>query len=107
MKPSILASVVCVPLVSGCGSHLVKLPNSIPAAVQMQLGRVPRVRVAGFVSGPSVDRMDLNLETVRLLRQELRAVGSLSVVEAEPFQLNGSSPRSPTGGGWLTNVARR
>jgi hypothetical protein len=87
MKPSILVSVVCVPLVSSCGPHLVKLPNEIPAAVQMQLAQVSRVWVAGFVSGPNFDRIDLNLETVRLLRYELRAVGSMSVVEAEPLTI--------------------
>jgi hypothetical protein len=87
MKPSILISVVCVPLVSGCGPHLVKLPNAIPAAVQMQLARVPRVWIAGFVSGSNVDHIDLNLETVGLLRQELRAVGSVSVLDAEPLTI--------------------
>jgi hypothetical protein len=87
MKPAILVGVVCVPLVSGCGPHLVKLPNAIPAAVQMQLGRVPRVWIAGFVSGSNVDHIDLNLETVRLLRQELRAVGSVSVLDAEPLTI--------------------
>jgi len=87
MKPAILVSVVCVPLVSGCGPHLVKLPNAIPAAVQMQLGRVPGVWIVGFVSGSNVDHIDLNLETVRLLRQELRAVGSVSVLDAEPLTI--------------------
>ncbi len=89
MKSWMLAGVVCVPLVSGCGPHVVSAPHGLPPAVQIRLSRVPRVWVAGFVTGSNFDHIDLNLETVRVLRQELRAVGSMPVVDAEPLTVAG------------------
>ncbi len=89
MKSWMLVGVVCVPLVSGCGPHVVRASHGLPADVQIQLLRMPRVWVAGFVTSANFDHIDLNIETVRLLREELRAVGSMPVVEAEPLTVPG------------------
>jgi hypothetical protein len=44
------------------------------------------VLVAGFISGGTED-VDANLETVRLLRSQLRTKSSLRVIEADPLPL--------------------
>ena len=45
-----------------------------------------RVLVAGFIGG-GTDDVDANLETVRLLRSQLRSKSTLRVIEAEVLQL--------------------
>jgi hypothetical protein len=67
-----------------------------------------RILVAGFISGGS-DDVDGNLETVRLLRSQLRSKSSLRVIEAEVLPLvdiardqtksAASSPSTETTGG--------
>ncbi len=51
------------------------------------MGRVDDVWVAGFITQAGKDPVDLNVETVRLLRQDLRRVSRGRVVEAEPLTL--------------------
>ena len=75
------------PLVVACAPHVVRTPSSIPAAVQLQIGRLPRVWVAGFVAHAPADSIDLNVETVRVLRDALRSIGSVPLVDAEPLQI--------------------
>jgi len=60
----------------------------IPRALQTQLSWNSRIWVVGFITTPNADRLDLNMETVRLLRQELRSVGSVTVVEATPMTID-------------------
>ncbi|HZJ32128.1 MAG TPA: hypothetical protein VFD21_11200 [Vicinamibacterales bacterium] len=61
--------------------------NSLPADVQIGMSRVDDVWVAGFISQPGRDKVDLNVETVRLLRQDLRRLSNARVVDAEPLSL--------------------
>jgi hypothetical protein len=67
------------------------VPQAPPADVQIKLATLSRVWVAGFVSshpsgtGPE---FDLNAETVRLVRSQLRAWSSAQVVEAEPLVMD-------------------
>jgi hypothetical protein len=58
-----------------------------------------RVLVAGFISGGSED-VDANLETVRLLRSQLRAKSGLRVIDADVLPLTdvASENREPTNG---------
>jgi hypothetical protein len=70
------------------------------------------VLVAGFISG-GTDDVDANLETVRLLRSQLRSKSSLRVIEAEVLPLadiardqvkaapgtSGAAPEGPVPGG--------
>ena len=78
---ALIAALPC--FVVACAPQVVQTPRSMPAAVQLNLLKLPRVWVAGFATGGRRE-FDLNGETVRLLRQELRA-WSASVVDAEPL----------------------
>lgn len=74
-------------LAANCGPRVHRATATLPADLQIELGRVDDVWVAGFVAGAGKDKVDLNVETVRLLRQELRRVSSARVVETEPLAL--------------------
>jgi len=64
-----------------------RLKAGLPADLQIAMGRVDDVWVAGFVAGAGKDKVDLNVETVRLVRQQLRRASSARVVETEPLTL--------------------
>jgi hypothetical protein len=72
-------------------SRSVRVAHAPPAEVQLKLANLSRVWVAGFVSarvpetGPE---FDLNAETVRLLRVQLRKWSSAQVLEAEPLAID-------------------
>jgi hypothetical protein len=70
----------------GCTNYF-EIPIETPIQPKLDIGGFQRVLVAGFVAGGN-DEVDANLETVRLLRSQLRQKGSLRVVEAEPLILN-------------------
>ncbi len=80
----ILASLVAAALV-GCSSTI-EIPVETPIQPKIDTTGFERVLVAGFVSGGSED-VDGNLETVRLLRSQLRTKSSLKVVEADVIPL--------------------
>lgn len=96
-----LASLVLVAAVAGCTSFY-EIPIETPIQPRMDVTPFTRVLVAGFIGGGS-DDVDANLETVRLLRSQLRSKSSLRVIEAEVLPLeeiakdqvktSGSTPR--------------
>ena len=55
--------------------------------MQLKLAALPRVWVAGFATDRKAE-FDLNAETVRLLRTQLRSWSSAQVVEAEPVPID-------------------
>src|SRR5207253_8739698 len=57
-----------------------------PIRPKMDVSPFQRVLVAGFVAGGSED-VDTNLETVRLLRSQLRTKSSLKVIDADVMPL--------------------
>jgi hypothetical protein len=63
-----------------------EVPIETPLQPKLDVSAFRRVLVAGFVAGGS-DDVDANLETVRLLRSQLRSHSSLAVVEADPLSL--------------------
>jgi hypothetical protein len=71
---------------AGCTNYF-EIPIETPIQPKLNVAGFQRVLVAGFVAGGN-DEVDANLETVRLLRSQLRQKGSLRVVEAEPLVLN-------------------
>jgi hypothetical protein len=73
-------------LVAACGGRVARVPQAVPAYVQRGLSAVSHVWVAGFVTGGRQD-IDLNAESVRLVRKDLRAWSGARVVEAEPLVL--------------------
>jgi hypothetical protein len=63
-----------------------EIPIETPIQPKMDVTGFQRVLVAGFISG-GTDDVDANLETVRLLRSQLRSKSPLRVVEAEVLPL--------------------
>jgi hypothetical protein len=70
---------------AGCTSYF-EIPIETPIQPKLDTSQFQRVLVAGFVAGGN-DDIDGNLETVRLLRSQLRQKGALRVVEAEALPL--------------------
>ncbi len=56
---------------AGCTSYF-EIPIETPIQPKLDVGAFTRVLVAGFIAGGS-DEVDANLETVRLLRSQLRS----------------------------------
>jgi hypothetical protein len=63
-----------------------EIPIETPIQPKMDVSMFQRVLIAGFIGG-GTDDVDANLETVRLLRSQLRTKSSLRVIEAEVLQL--------------------
>jgi hypothetical protein len=63
-----------------------EIPIETPIQPKMDVSMFQRVYIAGFIGGGTED-VDANLETVRLLRSQLRTKSSLRVIEAEVLQL--------------------
>ena len=73
-----------------CGSlactNFYEIPIETPIQPKMDVSSFSRVLVAGFIGGGTED-VDANLETVRLLRSQLRTKSNLRVIEAEALPL--------------------
>jgi hypothetical protein len=73
-----------------CGSlactNFYEIPIETPIQPKMDVSAFNRVLVAGFIGG-GTDDVDANLETVRLLRSQLRTKSTLRVIEAEVLPL--------------------
>jgi hypothetical protein len=73
-----------------CGSlactNFYEIPIETPIQPKMDVSSFSRVLVAGFIGGGTED-VDANLETVRLLRSQLRTKSNLRVIEAEVLPL--------------------
>jgi hypothetical protein len=76
---------VLVGALAGCTSYY-EIPIETPIQPKLDTSQFQRVFVAGFVAGGN-DDIDGTLETVRLLRSQLRQKGALRVVESEPLAL--------------------
>jgi len=76
---------VLIGALAGCTSYY-EIPIETPIQPKLDTSQFQRVFVAGFVAGGN-DDIDGNLETVRLLRSQLRQKGALRVVESEPLPL--------------------
>src|SRR5215217_1158658 len=80
-----IVSVVLLAAVSAC-TNFFEVPIETPISAKMDVSAFRRVLVAGFISG-GTDDVDANLETVRLLRSQLRSKTTLRVIEAEVLPL--------------------
>lgn len=80
-----LASLVLLCAAAGCTSFF-EIPIETPIQPKMDITPFSRVLVAGFIGG-GTDDVDANLETVRLLRSQLRSKSTLRVIEAEALPL--------------------
>jgi hypothetical protein len=79
-----------VSLVVACGTvactNFYEIPIETPIQAKLDVSAFQRILVAGFISG-GTDDVDANLETVRLLRSQLRSKSNLRVIEAEVLPL--------------------
>jgi hypothetical protein len=80
-----LASLAILLVLTAC-TGFYEIPIETPIQPKMDVSGFQRVLVAGFLSGGTED-VDANLETVRLLRSQLRTKSSLRVIEADPLPL--------------------
>ena len=108
-----VASLALALTVSAC-NDVYEVPIETPIQPKMDVSPFQRVLIAGFLAGGSED-VDANLETVRLLRSQLRTKSSLKVIDADVLPLlerateqrtdkgetgaNGASPATPPAGG--------
>lgn len=72
-------------VVSGCTTFY-EVPIETPIQPKLDITAFQRVLVAGFIAG-GTDELDANLETVRLLRSQLRTKSSIRVIEADVLPL--------------------
>jgi hypothetical protein len=105
---AIVSPLVVLGLLAGSAActSFYEIPIETPIQPKMDVSMFQRVLIAGFIGGGTED-VDANLETVRLLRSQLRTKSSLRVIEAEVLQLadiakeqvkgNSSAPPSPGG----------
>jgi hypothetical protein len=80
-----VAGVVLLTSAAACTSFY-EIPIETPIQPKMDVSMFQRVLIAGFIGGGTED-VDANLETVRLLRSQLRSKSNLRVIEAEVLQL--------------------
>ena len=82
-----LLLVLLAALSTACAPHVVRPTDAPLPALQMKLAGLPRIWVAGFATEKNTE-FDLNTETVRLLRAELRTWSSAQVLEVEPLAID-------------------
>jgi hypothetical protein len=84
-RHGILALSVISVISVACTSYF-EIPIETPISPKLDIAAFQRVLVAGFIAGGS-EEVDGNLETVRLLRSQLRTKGILRVIDAEALPL--------------------
>jgi hypothetical protein len=80
-----IASLVLLLAAGGCTTFY-EIPIETPLQPKLDITPFQRVYIVGFVSGGS-DDVDANLETVRLLRSQLRSKSDLRVIDADVLPL--------------------
>jgi hypothetical protein len=91
------SSLLVAVAMTACTSYY-EIPIETPIRPKLDVSAFQRVLVAGFISGGS-DDVDANLETVRLLRSQLRAKSGLRVIDADVLPLTDvASERQTTNG---------
>jgi hypothetical protein len=92
-----VSSLVAVACTAACTSYF-EIPIETPIRPKLDVSAFQRVLVAGFISGGS-DDVDANLETVRLLRSQLRTKSELRVIDADVLPLMEVAAEPATNGG--------
>ncbi|HNV04237.1 MAG TPA: hypothetical protein PLE61_03535 [Vicinamibacterales bacterium] len=94
----ILSSVAAAFLAGACAAaSVVEVPVETPIKPKLDASAFDRVYVAGFLAGGEED-VDANIETVRLLRSQLRNKASLRVIEADVLPLMDAAAGAQEGG---------
>ncbi len=95
-----VVSLAFTALLAGCSTTYHEVPIETPIQPKLDVRPFSRVFVAGFLTAGS-DDVDGNLETVRLLRSQLRNKGQLRVIDADALNLADASgaPAAPAANG--------
>jgi hypothetical protein len=93
---SLIGSLFVAGLVTACTSFY-EIPIETPIQPKLDVTPFQRVLVAGFVAGGTED-VDANLETVRLLRSQLRSKSALRVLEADVLPLQAMAEQDARAG---------
>lgn len=91
-----LASAAVALAASGCLTF-VEVPIETPIRPKIDASPFSRVYVAGFLPGGTED-VDTNLETVRLLRSQLKNKGGMRIIEADVLPLTETAKPVPDEG---------
>jgi hypothetical protein len=81
-----VVSLALTAVLGGCSTGYVEVPIETPIQPKLDVRPFSRVFVAGFLTAGTQD-VDGNLETVRLLRSQLRNKGQLRVIDADALDL--------------------
>jgi hypothetical protein len=81
-----VVSLACAVVAGGCSTSYQEVPIETPIQPKLDVRPFSRVYVAGFITAGTQD-VDGNLETVRLLRSQLRNKGQLRVIDADALDL--------------------
>lgn len=81
-----VSSLVLALALGGCSTGYLEIPIETPIQPKLDVRPFSRVFVAGFATAGEND-VDGNLETVRLLRSQLRNKGQLKVIDADAITL--------------------
>ena len=84
-KTVVSSSLALLVLSAGCVSYT-EIPIETPIQPKLDVTPFQRVFIAGFIAGANED-VDANMETVRLLRSQLRNKGIMRVIDADTLPL--------------------
>jgi hypothetical protein len=76
---------VLIAALAACTSYT-EIPIETPIQPKLDVSAFQRVFIAGFIAGENED-VDANMETVRLLRSQLRNKGIMRVIDADTLPL--------------------
>ncbi len=93
-----VGSFALIAILSACSTGYLDIPIETPIQPKLDVRPFSRVFVAGFVTA-GTDDVDGNLETVRLLRSQLRNKGTLRVIDADALALTALLPAEPAPAG--------
>jgi hypothetical protein len=78
-------SLLLVAALTACTSYT-EIPIETPIQPKLDVSAFQRIFIAGFIAGANED-VDANMETVRLLRSQLRNKGIMRVIDADTLPL--------------------
>ena len=84
-KTAVSLGVALLAVTVGCTSYT-EIPIETPIQPKLDVSAFQRVFIAGFIASANED-VDANMETVRLLRSQLRNKGILRVIDADTLPL--------------------
>ena len=98
-KTGVSLALVLTAALTACTSYI-EIPIETPIQPKLDVTPFQRIFIAGFIAGAN-DDVDANMETVRLLRSQLRNKGIMRVIDADTLPLldvakeNGSETQAP------------